>query len=373
MNCSSTPSVPGQVVIDQCVETSTGQCGDDWYSSCRNPLYALDHPTECGLLTVASIALDPGLVSIAEERSGAVRVIATFSDGRTADVTGESSIATSDTSVSRSLGGGILTGEAVGQAVLTASWRSKLAQGQVVVFDNVCVQSQPWDVVVVADEGMVYGSINRASVTGGVVRAFKRLPSNARFGYSAALLSLQLSMDLLDPGDYVAGEGWDGSTTPMGLGGARAGNDRIWAGRWSQYVESTPNVVAGAEGDTGAQLMKAFEIHQGGRVDARKIVVLLSTGGETICNPGISAACAALRNADIEVVVITPLRSTDPVYNACASDQSTLVTAHSVLADSASSDCLFFDAAKGDVYGQVMRIVCGGCSGSGEGIGLNAL
>lgn len=371
MNCSATPSIPGKVVVDQCSDAAS-HCGDDWYSSCRNPLYALDNPGECGLITVSSIALDPALVSIAEERSGTVRVIATFSDGRTADVTGESSVATSDATVSRSLGGGILTGESVGQAVLTASWRSKLAQGQVVVFDNVCVQSQPWDVVVVADEGMVFGSIFRASLTG-PVRALKRLPSTARFGYSARILALQLSMDLLDPGDFVGGEGWDGSTTPMGLGGLRAGRDRIWAGRWSQYVTTDPNVVAGDEGDTGAKLARAFEIHQGGRVDARKIVVLLSTGGETECTPGIAAACAALTNAGIEVVVITPLRSTDPVYNACASTASTLVTAHSVLAAAASSDCLFFDSAKGDVYGQVLRIVCGGCSGSGEGIGLNAL
>lgn len=371
MNCSTTPSVPGHVIVDQCSSDVGSKCGDDWFSSCRNPLYALDNPGECGLLTVSSISIDPGLVSIAEERSGAIRVIATFSDGRTADVTGESDIATSDITVSRSLGGGILTGEKVGQAVLTASWKSKLAQGQVRVFDNVCVQSQPWDVVVVADEGMVFSSIYRASKNG-PVRADKRMPSNARFGYSARIMALQLSMDLLDPGDFVAGEGWDGSTIPMGLGGSRVGRDRIWAGRWTQYVAYDPN-VAGDEGDTGAKLMRAFEIHQGGRVDARKLVVLLSTGGETACNPGIAAACAALRNADIEVVVITPLRSTDPVYNACASTQSTLVTAHSVLSDAASSPCLFFDAAKGDVYGQVLRIVCGGCSNSGVGIGLNAL
>lgn len=124
--------------------------------------------------------------------------------------------------------------------------------------------------------------------------------------------------------------------------------------------------------------MKAYEAFQSGRPDARKLVVLFTTGDERNCNPGMLGACQALALNGIEVAVVTPLTANSPVYSPCYSNQFALVTAHSILSQCASSSCLFVDGDRGGLAGamaipsQLLRMTCEGCS-SGVGIGLIGL
>jgi hypothetical protein len=373
MSTCPTPTIPGTAIYSECECPAPGTINcDDWYTSCRNPLYALDHADDCGLLTVTELALEPESLPIAVGRSGKVKVVALFSDGRTADVTGEASIGTSDASISRHLGDGVMDGLDVGTTGVTATWKGKLATGSVVVFDNACVASQPWDVVVVADDGYILISHERATAWGGYRVARRR--AYAGVDYTQMIFNFSLSLDLFDNGLFVLGVGWT-TGTPTGVGGTRTGRDRIWNGaQWSDSIGPVDYVrINPAAGNIGGALMDAYGIILTGRPDARKIVVLFSTGGETGCSSGIAGAAQAIKNAGIELVVVTPLTVNDThLRSGC----NPLVTAYSVLQAAASSPCLFVDGLMGSPAGipsQLMRVVCEGCSSSGQGIGLLSL
>lgn len=372
MNCQK-PTIPGTAQYQDCeCATGTGvDCGD-WYSSCRNPLWALDHPDECGLLTVTSLDLVPRYQSVAFGRSGAVRVIATFGDGSHADVTGESTIGSSDASISHHLGGGIVTGDKIGTAFLTATWHGTLATGSVSVFDNACAESAPWDVVVIADDASVATMTQRATIAGVTVSALRRFRTNV--DYARSIYAFVLSLDLLDNGLFIPGVGWDAyAANPIGIGGStRTGRDRIWTGyEWSDHTCPFPNVSL-AFGSMGNRIMKAFEIFQSGRPEAKKLLVLFSTGGDTGCNPSYRGAAAAVALNGIDIAVITPLSPSDTVVSPCEAPYS----AYSALQDCASRPCLFFGAGNGGldagsgITGKLLRLACEDCIGSsGPGVG----
>jgi hypothetical protein len=359
-----------------------GSCSD-WYTSCRNPLYALDHPDECGSgLAVSELVITPPAMTIPAGRGGYLQAIALFNDGRAADVTGETAFASADTGVLVSLGNGLIEGVAAGATAVTGIWNGKTAVAEVTVSDVGCIADVPWDVVVVADDGVVWVEApvfvvrNEASQK---ARALRRIQSNARQFYPAAILQLMLSMDLLDSGGvtsadgYVA-EGWT-STAPLptGIGGTRAGSDRIWTGsQWSNQVD-TATCFIDAQGDTGKALMDAAQILvSSGRPGARKLVVLFSTGGEKSCSPSIRSAAATLVGNGFDLAVVTPLSASDTaVVSKCD-----LMPAHAMLQEIPSAPCYFFDGAspKGGVFSAMLATVCGGCSGSsGQGFGLDEI
>lgn len=352
---------------------STGGCGN-WYSSCRNPLYALDHQSECGAVQVAYLDLVPSTVELAKGRSAYVRLIATFADGRVADVTGEGTFGVEDQTVATSSGAGMIQGVDVGSANLTGTWRGLLATGSVSVFDNQCVESRPWDVVIVADDAAEWVSGTVSVVHGSAVvrgRALRRLQTPYANQYSQAMLALQLSMDLLDSTAFDPRAGWSvaGGLRP-GIG-PRTGLDRIafpGGPGWTNTIQAFP----GGRPDVGRAIMEAYALHGIGRSDARKVIVIFSTGGESLCSPGMLAAANAVKGAGIHVAVVTPLGSGDLVYSFCNQPQ----TAWAVL-QQASSTCLFFDQTTGNIQANVMantlRIACEGCGSSGSGIGLGNL
>jgi len=360
-----------------------GACSD-WYSSCRNPLYALDHPDECdsGSLAVSELSLTPATMTIPAGRGGYVQAIAHFNDGRSADVTGETAFTSADTGVVIALGKGLLDGVAPGTTTITGIWNGKLAVATVTVEAAACIAAVPWDVVVVADDGSVWVEApvftirNEASVR---ARALRRFQSNARDVYPAAILQLMLSMDLLDAGTvaaadgYVAG-GWNQVSLPEGIGGSREGNDRIWTGsEWSSYVDMRPCFL-NAGGDTGKALMDAAQILLGsGRPGARKLVVLYSAGAESSCSPSIRSAANVVVGNAIDLAVVTPLRST----NAEVVSPCDLIPTHVVLSEIPSATCFFFDGgamSSSGVFGAILATVCGGCSGSsGGGVGIDEI
>lgn len=371
MSCP--PSIPGVAIVTDYSNTTTptaGSCGD-WYNSCRNPLYALDHQSECGTVEVVQLDLAPPDVEIQAGRTSYARLLATFADGRIADVTGQGTFVVENSAVAVSAGAGIIRGVATGACAITGTWRGLLATGTVTVVSNECVESLPWDVVVVADDGAEWVS-GFVSVVRGVNtvrgRALRQLSSSAARQYPQAILSLQLSMDLYDDPAFDPFGGWSASglSTRPSIG-TRTGTDRIaFAGiaGWSDKIMP----FSGGTSDPGKAIMQAYGMHQSGRTGVRKLIVVFSTGGENRCNPSILEACTACKNAGIHVAVVTPLGVDDPVYSWCHYPQ----TAWSVLQQSASQ-CMFFDSINGNIHattGSILRIGCEGCGSSGSGIGI---
>lgn len=361
----------------QCAGGAAG--GDEWFNSCRNPLYAFEHQDTCGTLVISSLAATPAEQTLSLGRSGYVQAIVTFDDGRSADVTGEASFASSDSGIVVSLGGGLFEGVAAGTAIVTAIWGGKTAMATLNVTAAGCVDDQPWDVVVVADDGDVWidGGRYIPGIGGSTrVRAFRRAASTAATAYPADILQLMLSMDLLDSGEITAADGfalggWNPIAYPSGIGGTRTGSDRIWTGtEWTNQVTMAPCFI-NAQGDTGRKLADAAQILIGsGRPGARKLVVLYSTGGETTCNPGLTAAGNVLHANGILLAVVTPLTESDSnVVSPCEQ-----IPAYAVLGALPSTPCLFFgggDSGAG-VFASMLSTVCGGCS-SGDGIGVDQL
>lgn len=378
---SCTASIPGSVeYADHSDTTPVQSCVSDWFTSCRNPLWALDHQDQCGAVTVAKLDLIPPSLQVAKGKTGYVRLIATFEDGRMADVTGEGIFAI-DGTAAQSNGAGLIAGLDVGTAPITGTWRGLLATGTVTVFDNACAESRPWDVVICADDGAIYQSsvVQIGGLVGGVVltrRALRRSVSPRADMYPHWAMALQAAMDLYDSNDYDPRAGW---TIQGGLRpsiGQRTGTDRICfsqdivdgAAAWSDKIKP----FTADTRPIGQQLMSAYALHSLGRTNVRKVVVVYTTGGESLCNPSLSAAAASLKGAGIHVAIVTPLNSEDQVFSFCNQPQ----TAYSVL-QAASSTCLFFDQTTGNGAGNVMaqtlRIACEGCgvgySGGGIGIG----
>ena len=372
MNSQTPGSV--ELVIHECQLPAGTDVGGLGYESCRNPLFALDHPTECGVLSVTNLFLVPPTQSIAHERSGVVEVLAQFSDGRTANVTGEAIIQSLDPHIAHYLGGGVFSGDTVGSTGVTATWQGRLVVGNLNVFDNTCVASVPWDVVFVTDDAGVYTLSQRLplystrpgqSAFPAMVPALRRWRTGV--DYYGAMFSLILSLDLLDSGLFIPGEGWNSvATNPIGIGGLRTGHDRIWTGAaWSDHT--IPPIVTAGSSSIGAQLMAAYQIHLTGRPGVRKIVVLFTMGGDTSCTPSLSGAAAALKANGIELVIVTALGPDDvSVISPCDG----LLPSYLVL-QAAASPCLFFDRLNSP-WAQIFRVACGECS-SGIGIGLNSL
>ena len=360
------------------------RCGCDWYSSCRNPLYAFDHPDECGTadMTLTGLDLVPKSQTIIRGRSGYFGVIARFSDGRTADVTGESVVrpADSDVATSPETVPGLVDGVEVGTTTVTGTWRGRFATGDLAVVAETCVSNDPWDVVVVVDDGGVFMS---APVTlgpgpgGGVgditlARALRRFNSTAAAAYPVSIIPLLLAMDLRDTGalGLHVGSGWE---TETGLGGtvvgtARTGADRIWVpgSGWTNEIPAVrPYIDAGS--NVGGGLIDAWGALMGpdGRADARKLVVLFSTGGETSCSPSARSAADVLVAAGVDVAVITPLQSSDThIRSFCDAGMA----AYDSLSLIPSPTCLFFPGAEYMAdFGDVLRSACESCGGYGYG------
>lgn len=371
MSCP--PTTPGDAILTDHGNAqipTAGSCGD-WYSSCQNPLYAIDHQDTCGQLEIVQLDIMPPFVEVAKGRASAVRLVATFSDGRVADVTGQGVFTSEAPAVATADGGGLVRGVDVGTAALTGTWRGLLATATISVFDNVCVASQPWDVVVVADNGSEWVS-GIVSVARGVNvirgRALRQLRSSAANQYPQAILALQLSMDLRDNQAFNALSGWEQSGNPTRPSiGTRTGTDRIaFAGVAGWYDSIMP--FPGGSDDPGKAIMQAYAMHQTGRTSVRKAIVVFSTGGESRCSPSVLSACTAAKNAGIHVAVVTPLNESDLVYSWCHQPR----TAWDVLQSSASP-CMFFDSVTGNVHataGTILRIACEGCGSSGSGIGI---
>lgn len=359
--------------------TQTSQSGCcDWFSSCRNPLYAFDHPSECGgSMTLESVALVPANQTITKGRSGYVRVIATFSDGRSADVTGESVLVSGDSSVVSVPGtaAGLLDANDAGEVTVTGAWRGRVATGSVEVVEAACVTDAPWDVVVVVDDGAVFVASpvavvrNEQSV---MVRAMRRYNSSAAAAYPASVLGLMLSMDLVDGGGVASylGTGWDAQVSPgTAIGTSRTGQDRIWtpSDGWKGEIAAVAPFISAGSG-IGPALIDAWSalMGPGGREEAHKLVVLYSTGGETVCSPSAMSAADVLVAAGIHVAVITPLKASDThIQSFCFPG----LPAHAMLSQVASSTCLFLD---GQIpmefsFANVLRLSCEDCGGYGYG------
>jgi hypothetical protein len=365
--------IPGTVVVSECNQETTAECSAS-AESCRNPLYAFDHPTECGWLGISRIELVPPNQTVIKGRAGVVTVNVKFSDGRVANVTDESTIGSSQQTVARYAGGGLVEGVSAGTSALVASWKGRTATGQIKVVEAACVDTRPIDLVLVMDDLAVLLGQQIRLITGEIVQVpFKRIPSSENDLPWGAWAFLE-SMDLIDV------------SIPNGN---RTGNDRLWDGfQWvNTFTKSAmigaiaqqPSGFTGYSGaDAASRILAATSIVLTGRPTARKAILLVSTGSDGAdafaCTQtgGILGAAAVARANGVELFVVTPLSPSDEAYSFC----NFPMKSYDVLAQAATTDCHFFPAGGGGSprsVGEMLLDSCTGLCSSGSGVGLYLL
>ncbi len=357
-------SLPGTVTITTygCSTTgsaseSSGSCSSD---PCVDPFYALANPTECDV-TVAALRIEPTTVDIVAGRLGKIRVIATFSSGQEADITDEARVYTQNDEIAEYVSDGVLKANVEGAVWVEGIWEGLSARGTVTVTEEACVGAQGWDVCVVLDQsvGTAYLPYRRPGLDPEQLY-LRRVPLDNRVDYfDEILLSLQLSMSLQN--EYQPDD---------------PGNDRISivltsdgeptvAQGWTSALTVLASHGQYSEARVGRALQRAQYLMTSARTTARKLVVLITNGGEWGCNPTALSVALQLQTAGIAVAVVTPVSANNGFFSACSYPQSAFA-----YLQSCASPCLFYGgltfAGLTNALGDIQREQCGGECSSGS-------
>lgn len=358
-------SLPGSVELTQATSCATspatgGACLTDQETLCLDPFYALANPDACTEISVSALRLEPADIETVVGRRACTRVIATFSNGKEADVTDLAEIDTESDDTAEHLGDGVVQGRAAGEVWVEATWNGFAARGTATVNAADCRNTTAFDVVLVLDTNVVAGFEPVAVTLNGatVVDAYWR-PTPAAgtdWEFSERLRSIarafQVSLSLKNT--------WDTTDT---------GNDRIAilatgprgvleiSGWTDTVVDVQVNSLLG--GQCGKALVAAQALHAAGRSSATKLVVLVTTGAETSCNPSIAVAAGDLDTAGIKVAIVTPTASNSTMVSGC--NNPTLVFAY--LLGSCTADDLFkAGATNANVLGKMGDVIGSACT-----------
>lgn len=320
-------------------------------SPCLDPFYAMDHPEACDATTVTALRVEPSQLGIVKGRQGKVRVIASFSSGQEADVTDETRLYSQTDEIAMVATGGIIQGKAEGSAWVEGIWNGYSARASVTVTDVPCVSAVNWDVCVVLDQsvGNAYFPFRRPGSDPEQLYV-RRVPLVNRVDYfDELILSLQLSLSLVneyqptDPGNDRVSIVLTGDGDPVVVQG------------WTNHMTVVAAAGAYSDARVGRALQRAQYLMLSARSSTRKLVVLVTNGGEWGCNPTALSVALQLQQAGVMVAVLTPVAANSGFYSACSYPQS----AFDYLQSCASS-CMFYGglsfgqltAALGDVQKQ---------------------
>ncbi len=350
-----TPTYPGFVEYTEPPSSiSTTPCPDK-FNTCLNPLYAYDHQDECGLVTVDHIEIAPKDQILAVGRGGCIYVLAVFTDGRTAYITNESLVSIGDATKASYIGGGVVFGLTAGATSLFATWRGRTAIGSLIIEENVCTDSRPKDVVVIVNYGelTVYRQvpIREGSWLGGRRLPYERLPGETLdMGSSGSMIgSMVAGMDLMWTG--YENDWWLGSAAATMVDSIHTGTDRIWNGsKWINTWDRT-NLFPTTYPTGGQSILAGLAVALTGRPGSRKVIIFASTGAEVSCgNPDtqILGAADLCRASDVELFIVTPLRTSDGNYFApCDMPRLAL----DVLAQAVTGPCYLIQSDGFDLWG----------------------
>lgn len=360
-------ALPGTSIVTtySCPSTSGGSSGGGSCptvtSQCVDPFYAIANTTECGAVAVTALRVEPSGLDIVAGRLGKVRVIATFSTGQEADVTDEARVYTQNDEIAEYVRDGVVKANVEGAVWLEGLWEGLSARGTVTVTEEACVAAQGWDVCVVLDQsvGTAFLPYRRPGLDPEQLYV-RRVPLANRVDYfDEILLSLQLSMSLAnewqpeDPGadrisivltsdgEPTVAQGWTNSLTVLASTG--------------EYSEAR----------VGKALQRAQYLMTSARPAARKMVVLITNGGEWGCNPTSLSVALQLQAAGVAVAVVTPVSANNGFFSACSYPQSAFA-----YLQSCASPCLFYGGLTfgglTNALGDIQREQCGGECSSGS-------
>lgn len=340
--------------------TSDGSvpCGSD---ACVDPFYAMDHADSCDAVTVTSLRVEPTGLGIVMGRLGKVRVIATFSTGQEADVTDEARVYSQNDEIAAYLSEGVVQANAEGAVWLEGIWEGYSARATVTVTDEVCVGATGWDVCFVLDQsvGTAFLPFRRPGQDPEQLY-IRRVPLENRVDYfDEVLLSMQLALSLTneyqpsDPGaDRV-------SIVLTGDG------EPTVAQNWTNALTVLASTGTYQDTRLGRALQRAQYLMLSARPAARKLVVVVTNGGEWGCNPTALSVALQLQEAGVLVAMVTPVAANGGFFSACSYPQS----AYDYL-QSCASPCLFYGGlsfgALTNALGDIQREACGGECASGS-------
>jgi hypothetical protein len=109
------------------------------------------------------------------------------------------------------------------------------------------------------------------------------------------------------------------------------------------------------------------------RPEARKMIVVLTHAGETDCNPPALAAAQQIKDAGVELAIVTPVAASHVEFFSTCSYPLTVFD----YLQSCASPCLFLSGnstwwAAGQALTRLLETACG-CSYSGVAVGLDSL
>lgn len=346
-------TLPGTVSITEyaCDPVATSaSCSLD---ACRNPLWAIDHPDDCEAPTLSSIRLEPENISIVAGRRGHVRVVAEYSNGTEADVTESASLLAETTGVAEviSSADGVVRGLVAGEAWVDGAYGGYTARSTVSVLDSTDVDSVTWDVVFVLDLSVANHLLASRSLTADasrVVRSFSGSEIVVPGYYWRALrpigdgASIDIFDDLIKQAQLPLSlaNDWDDDAGADRFALVVTGDGHPYKFQdWSSDYMTAPFAYAYANVALGDAMEVAQTLLASARAASRKLVVVVTAGGETSCSPSAKSVATTIKTAGDKVAVVTPLESVSrtgtTLYSACSYPQ----TSYSNLQETASPGC----------------------------------
>lgn len=328
-------NLPGSIVATEgsCAVSGTST---DCYTSqellCFNPCYALAHEDACGAVTVTALRLEPEDSEVATGRRCVVRVVATFSNGREADVTQEAELDTENDSVAAYLDDGMVRGVAAGSCWIEATWGGRSCRGTVTVAAG---STAVLDMVLVLDTRVLaeLGGVHTRSDAGfdsyylpTPVAYSEGLAYLARAAQGALALTTTLDPDE-SGGDRVAIV----ATGPSGT---------LAVSGWSTSLVDV-ELTALQGGRVGKAIEAAETLMDSARSTANKAILVVTSGQESACNPSLSVSAASAINAGSKLAIVSPIAADTTIEAACSSGTPLF----EYLQAATSQTCLFVGGA----------------------------
>jgi hypothetical protein len=338
-------SLPGNPIV---TETTCAGSSTTCERRCRNPLYAQANPETCVTVTVESLRIEPEDGETTVDRRAVLRVVATFNSGAEVDVTSYADVSTETDALAEYLGDGVVKGVAEGVLWIDASYGGVSARGTLTVAESGCEAEGSRDVVLVLDT-TVLGDFAPTSDIGDPYWAPVGETNSLHLKFIADAIQQSLSLKSTLDADDVGGDRiavvYTGPSGPVTL---------------SDWTDTVVDVsIPGYQGAKVGHAMDEAETLLGSaRSAATKIMVVVTGGAETSCNPSISAAAASAIAAGFTVAILTPVQAASDRVSACSNPTKT----YAYLQD-AASDSAFFGGATNATVGatanQLIRTLCG--------------
>ena len=348
-------SIPGAVSINE-YSTESADSSECSVDSCRNPLWAISNPGSCDVVpTLTGVRVEPESISIVAGRRGHIRIVAEFSNGSEADVTESGMLVSGDESTAEvaSSSGGVVRGVVAGETWVDGVYQGYMARSTVTVLASTDVASVDWDVVFVLDLSVENLQISSKSLPanqsrflrqyswsyllspGIYWRAFRAIGDGISIDvFDDLVKQAQLSLSLHNEWDDDAGE------DRFALVVTGDGNPYTYR-TWTDTYADALFPYAYSDCALGDAMERAQTLLASARTASRKLVVVVTAGGETSCSPPAKTVATAIKTAGNKVAVITPLdsvgRTGTTIYSACSYPQ----TAYANLQEMASPGCFF--------------------------------